>query len=78
MKIYNILSFKPKNVVPITLASYYHFVSVHENDLLHSLSDIRFIRRLQRDIATRGRSMDHVINQYLTEVRASSGAEFAD
>ncbi len=31
--------------------------------------DIRFIRRLQRDIAERGRSMDMVINQYLNTVR---------
>jgi uridine kinase len=31
--------------------------------------DIRFIRRLQRDIAERGRSMDMVITQYLTTVR---------
>ena len=31
--------------------------------------DIRFIRRLQRDIAERGRSMDMVIEQYLTTVR---------
>jgi uridine kinase len=31
--------------------------------------DIRFIRRLQRDIAERGRTMDNVINQYLTTVR---------
>jgi uridine kinase len=31
--------------------------------------DIRFIRRLQRDIAERGRSMDMVIKQYLTTVR---------
>jgi len=31
--------------------------------------DIRFIRRLQRDIAERGRSMEMVINQYMTTVR---------
>jgi uridine kinase len=31
--------------------------------------DIRFIRRLQRDIAERGRSMDMVIDQYLNTVR---------
>jgi uridine kinase len=31
--------------------------------------DVRFIRRLQRDIAERGRSMDSVINQYLDTVR---------
>ena len=32
-------------------------------------SDLRFIRRLQRDIAERGRSTENVINQYLTTVR---------
>lgn len=31
--------------------------------------DLRFIRRLQRDIAERGRTMDMVIQQYLTTVR---------
>lgn len=31
--------------------------------------DIRFIRRLQRDIAERGRTMESVIHQYLTTVR---------
>jgi len=32
-------------------------------------SDIRFIRRLQRDIAERGRTTETVINQYLSTVR---------
>ena len=32
-------------------------------------SDIRFIRRLQRDIADRGRTMESVIHQYLATVR---------
>jgi len=32
-------------------------------------SDIRFIRRLQRDIAERGRTTDSVIHQYMTTVR---------
>ena len=31
--------------------------------------DIRFIRRLQRDISERGRTTDSVIQQYLTTVR---------
>lgn len=31
--------------------------------------DIRFIRRLQRDINERGRDLDDIINQYLTTVR---------
>lgn len=32
-------------------------------------ADVRFIRRLQRDIADRGRTMDHVIEQYMSTVR---------
>jgi len=32
-------------------------------------ADIRFIRRLERDIHARGRSVDSVIEQYLTTVR---------
>jgi uridine kinase len=32
-------------------------------------ADIRFIRRLQRDIAERGRTVDFVIQQYVTAVR---------
>lgn len=32
-------------------------------------SDVRFIRRLQRDIAERGRTTESVINQYLHTVR---------
>jgi len=32
-------------------------------------SDVRFIRRLQRDIAERGRSTESVINQYMETVR---------
>lgn len=31
--------------------------------------DIRFIRRLQRDMVERGRSLESVVNQYLTSVR---------
>jgi uridine kinase len=31
--------------------------------------DLRFIRRLQRDVLERGRSVDHVIEQYLATVR---------
>jgi uridine kinase len=31
--------------------------------------DVRFIRRLQRDVAERGRTVDDVIRQYLTTVR---------
>lgn len=32
-------------------------------------ADVRFIRRLMRDIAERGRTMEHVVNQYLSTVR---------
>jgi uridine kinase len=32
-------------------------------------SDIRLIRRLQRDIAERGRTTESVINQYMSTVR---------
>lgn len=32
-------------------------------------ADVRFIRRLKRDITERGREMDSIINQYLTTVR---------
>lgn len=32
-------------------------------------SDLRFIRRLQRDISERGRSTESVVHQYLTTVR---------
>ncbi len=32
-------------------------------------SDIRFIRRLRRDIAERGRTMESVVDQYLSTVR---------
>jgi uridine kinase len=32
-------------------------------------SDIRFIRRMQRDITERGRSVESVISQYLDTVR---------
>ena len=32
-------------------------------------ADVRFIRRMQRDIAERGRSMESIVNQYLGTVR---------
>ena len=32
-------------------------------------SDIRFIRRLMRDMKDRGRSLDSVVEQYMTTVR---------
>lgn len=36
---------------------------------VESDDDIRFIRRLQRDTKERGRSIDSIINQYLTTVK---------
>ena len=36
---------------------------------VESDDDVRFIRRLKRDTQTRGRSIDSVINQYLTTVK---------
>jgi uridine kinase len=36
---------------------------------IHTADDIRFIRRLTRDISERGRSLDSVITQYLETVR---------
>ena len=38
--------------------------------------DIRFIRRLRRDIAERGRTAESVIEQYLATVRVSFRREF--
>jgi len=34
-------------------------------------ADVRFIRRLQRDVTERGRGLDGVVEQYLTSVRPS-------
>lgn len=36
---------------------------------VESDDDIRFIRRLQRDISERGRTVDNVVKQYLTTVK---------
>ena len=36
---------------------------------VESDADIRFIRRLKRDMEERGRSLDNVIEQYLTTVK---------
>jgi uridine kinase len=51
------------------------FVDVHLRDLMDikvfvdTDDDTRFIRRLKRDVAERGRTMDSVIEQYLTTVK---------
>ncbi len=39
------------------------------NVYLHVESDIRFIRRLRRDVRERGRTLDHIIRQYYDTVR---------
>ena len=36
---------------------------------VESEADIRFIRRLKRDMKERGRSLDEVVNQYLETVK---------
>ena len=36
---------------------------------VETADDLRFIRRMKRDITERGRSVDSVINQYLETVR---------
>lgn len=36
---------------------------------VHTDADVRFIRRLRRDVEVRGRSMDSVMNQYLNTVK---------
>ena len=38
---------------------------------VHTDADIRFIRRLERDVAERGRTPESVIEQYLTTVRTA-------
>ena len=43
-------------------------VSLHR-DLVDTDADIRFIRRLNRDVQERGRTMESVVNQYMSTVR---------
>ena len=45
----------------------YHFITIKL--FVESDDDVRFIRRLVRDTKERGRSIDSVINQYLTTVK---------
>lgn len=42
---------------------------IHIKLFVDTPPDIRFLRRLRRDLDDRGRSVDSVINQYLTTVR---------
>ena len=42
---------------------------IHIKLFVDTPADIRFVRRLVRDIQSRGRSLDSVVNQYLTTVR---------
>ena len=37
-------------------------------------ADVRFIRRLKRDVTERGRTLDNVCNQYLNTVRVMHNA----
>jgi uridine kinase len=41
----------------------------HIKVFVDTASDIRFIRRLMRDVKKRGRTLDSVVNQYVTTVR---------
>ncbi len=41
----------------------------HIKVFVDTASDIRFIRRLMRDVKERGRSLDSVVNQYVSTVR---------
>ena len=64
---------KPSKVVILEgiLALYDEEIRNMSNILLfvESEADIRFIRRLKRDIEERGRTLDGVINQYLSTVK---------
>lgn len=64
---------KPTKVIILEgiLALYDHEIRELSNILIfvESEPDIRFIRRLKRDIDERGRTLDGVINQYLTTVK---------
>jgi uridine kinase len=67
-----------RTVVPAPVILIEGFYSLYDAALRDCMSlkifvdtdaDVRFIRRLQRDIAERGRTMPHVIEQYLNTVR---------
>ncbi len=65
------LSPKPFVIVEGIFALYYdNLVSLYDLAIyVDTEDDIRFIRRLKRDIKERGRSVDSVIEQYLSTVK---------
>ena len=67
------ITVKPTKVIILEgiLALYDEVIRDLSNILIfvESESDIRFIRRLKRDIISRGRSLDDVIMQYLSTVK---------
>lgn len=69
----NTMRIKPTKVILLEgiLALYDEEIRNMSNILIfvESEADIRFIRRLKRDIESRGRSMDDVIKQYLSTVK---------
>ncbi|MDI6863521.1 MAG: uridine kinase, partial [Pseudothermotoga sp.] len=67
------LNFVPKKVILVEgiFALYYEELrELYELSLyVDTESDIRFIRRLMRDVKERGRSVESVVNQYLRTVK---------
>jgi uridine kinase len=67
------IHFSPKNVIIVEgiFALYYEEISrlYGLSVYVDAESDIRFIRRLMRDVKERGRTMESVINQYLETVK---------
>lgn len=70
--------YKKNHIEPKKLIILEGIMSMYDKDIrdmadikiyVESEADIRFIRRLKRDIKERGRSMDDIINQYLTTVK---------
>lgn len=69
---------KTTKLTPTNVVLFEGIFSLYEKEIrelsditvfLHVESDIRFIRRLHRDVEERGRSLDSVINQYYETVR---------
>ena len=69
---------KTKTIMPSKVILFEGIFSLYDEEIrklsditafLHVDSDIRFIRRLHRDVEERGRSLDSVINQYYETVR---------
>ncbi|MHB8565679.1 MAG: uridine kinase [Nitrososphaerales archaeon] len=68
----------PRVITPTRIIILEGILALYDSDLnsesktkiyLDLGSDIRFIRRLDRDVRERGRSIDSVVNQYLSTVR---------